>query len=292
MGTHTNDDSVFREFQRSLKQKQPDFLFAHFMLERNKKALDSTDKGGWTTFMHACKKGNMEVLKWLHHRGADVHKSDKHNHTALHIAVAQKQYACVEWLVDVAKLDVNAKNVYGATPGHWAAQNGDYKLLEWFNTRGADLRACTIGHWRPEDYAERVPYGGRVGKMVNGKMVVSGSNKKHKKCIKYLRTSCADHPGKGKYLIPAKKEDIAKNREEALRRRAAVYKLDQERNFQKQRKYPEPLFQDDDKSDTSSTFSNEDWKTMHMLSPFAREKERKQQVSSLRSKNNNQEENN
>ncbi len=55
--------------------------------------------------MHACKKGNMEVLKWLHHRGADVHKSDKHNHTALHIAVAQKQYACVEWLVDVAKLD-------------------------------------------------------------------------------------------------------------------------------------------------------------------------------------------
>jgi hypothetical protein len=29
-----------------------------------------------------------------------------------------------------------------------------------------------------------------------------------------------------------------------------------------------------------------------MLSPFAREKERKQQVSSLRSKNNNQEENN
>ena len=68
MGTHTNDDSVFREFQRSLKQKQPDFLFAHFMLERNKKALDSTDKGGWTTFMHACKKGNMEVLKWLHHR--------------------------------------------------------------------------------------------------------------------------------------------------------------------------------------------------------------------------------
>ena len=32
MGTHTNDDSVFREFQRSLKQKQPDFLFAHFIV--------------------------------------------------------------------------------------------------------------------------------------------------------------------------------------------------------------------------------------------------------------------
>ena len=43
-----------------------------------------------------------------------------------------------------------------------------------------------------------------MGKVVNGKMVVTGSNKRHKACVKYLTTVCVNHPGKGKYLVPAK----------------------------------------------------------------------------------------
>ena len=57
--------------------------------------------------------------------------------------------------------------------------------------------------------------------------------KKHYKCIQFLQEECSHHPGKGKFLIPAKKEDIARTKEEELRRRASVYKADQKKNFEK-----------------------------------------------------------
>lgn len=248
MGTHVVDANVTREFMRSLRKPKPDFLFASFMLERDKFAIDSTDSGGWSTAMHAAKLGKLDVLKWLHHRNADMSKPDKSGHTPLHIAVANKNMSCIEFLVDTCGCDINAANTFGCTPGHWVAQNGDENMLRWFAEKGADLRALTIGMWRPEDYAKRIPFGGRL----------NGKYKKHYKCIQFLQEECAHHPGKGKFLIPAKKEDIARTKEEELRRRASVYKADQKMNFEKNRLYPKALYggQENDMDDLESLHTN------------------------------------
>jgi hypothetical protein len=234
MGSHVTDERVGIEFMNSLRQTPPDFLFAAFMLERNPKAIDAQDNGMWTTAMHAAKLGKLSVLKWLHHRSSDMQKSDKHGHSPLHVAVGNKKFDCVQFLVNVCKVDINCKNTYGCTPGHWAAQNGDEPMLRWLASKNADLRAVTIGMWRPVDYAKRVPFGGRL----------NGKYKRHNKCITYLSEECKDHPGGGKFLVPATKQEIAKTKEQELRRRASVYKIDQKRNFQKSRKYQKPLFDD------------------------------------------------
>jgi ankyrin repeat protein len=66
---------------------------------------------------------NLEMLKFLVQRGADINSPTSDGETPLHIAVLDHESDIVNWLVEEGA-DVNAQDGNGDTPLHIAARDG------------------------------------------------------------------------------------------------------------------------------------------------------------------------
>ena len=62
------------------------------------------------------KEGDLEHLKILFNRGIDFNQSDYDGRTALHIAVCEKQESIIQFLINIAKMNVNKKDRWNKTP--------------------------------------------------------------------------------------------------------------------------------------------------------------------------------
>ena len=67
--------------------------------------------------------GQLEVVKWLVEKGADVNATNKDGRTVLHSAADSGQLDVVKWLVEKGA-DVNATDKDGKTVLHMAAEQG------------------------------------------------------------------------------------------------------------------------------------------------------------------------
>lgn len=94
---------------------------------------------GMTQLAHAVENGNVEAVKFLIGRGADVNKKIKGGGTPLHIA-AYKNYMEIAALLIEAEADVNMKDLYGETPLHQAALKNSQVLVPLIKA-GANLNA-------------------------------------------------------------------------------------------------------------------------------------------------------
>jgi len=130
--------------------------------------------GNDMTLLHlASAEGQLEVVKYLiEEKGADVNCKDKDENTPLHLAAtsgrvaaakivadritnigrkdkdrmirlmctAQKgQMDVVRYLVEEKHADVNCQNIYGMTPLHFAAINGQLELVQFLFDHSADV---------------------------------------------------------------------------------------------------------------------------------------------------------
>ncbi|UNQ73406.1 ankyrin repeat domain-containing protein [Infirmifilum sp. NZ] len=84
--------------------------------------------------------GDLEKIRMLLERGADINARDNIGWTPLH-------FAAIAGKLDVARLliekgaDVNARGVFGDTPLHYAAMNGHLDVVKLLVDSGADVDA-------------------------------------------------------------------------------------------------------------------------------------------------------
>ena len=78
---------------------------------------------------------------------------DKYSRTLLHFACRGPHVAAVVALLQSGLVDVNAHDLWGWTPAHWAALNAQPRVLEVLCAAGANLRACNENGHAPIDRA-------------------------------------------------------------------------------------------------------------------------------------------
>jgi len=100
------------------------------------------DDGNLTPLMVACmwepSHGNIDMVKSLIERGADLEITDTYESTALLIATRGSLIAVVEYLIN-AGANINAQNVNNQTPLHLSCVNENLDMVNLFRERGADL---------------------------------------------------------------------------------------------------------------------------------------------------------
>ena len=119
------------------------------------------DSNGWTALHYAAQIGDLESVKILIDKKADINAFSNNGRTALHFAAKMNREKVVNYLVDTIlekfKNDfgkyLNAKDEHGCTASHLAAKEGNTNCLEILLSKGADVYATDICGWNILHYA-------------------------------------------------------------------------------------------------------------------------------------------
>ena len=119
------------------------------------------DSNGWTALHYAAQIGDLESVKILIEKKADINSFSNNGRTALHLAAKMNRKDVVNYLVDIILKDhknnsqmyLNAKDEHGCTPCHLAAKEGNTSCLEVLLSKGADKYATDICGWNILHYA-------------------------------------------------------------------------------------------------------------------------------------------
>ena len=95
---------------------------------------------------------DMETACWLIANGAEVNAKNNFGWTPLHYAAQGKAAAAAKTLID-SGAEVNAKNEGGWTPLHWAAVLNAAEVAKLLIDSGAEVNAKENFGWTPLDYA-------------------------------------------------------------------------------------------------------------------------------------------
>lgn len=110
--------------------------------------FDYADKNGVTAIEVSSFYGNVEIVKYLHSKGANIHKADKNGSTALFSACYNGHVEIAEYLW-MNGIDINLKDAIGRTPLYAACLTNEFAALDLFieQTFGESLE-CR-GHNNP-----------------------------------------------------------------------------------------------------------------------------------------------
>ena len=147
-----SEETAKKPVKRSLDEIALHY-FGKSKIERFEKAFQSGDVDasnfGDEVLHYAAMTGDLDRVKLLVNRGADVYSIGKWNRTELHFAAQSGNLKLVEFLVKQG-LNVNASDdPLNQTVLHFAAQSGNLALVEYLVKQGADLfvtdvSECTV----------------------------------------------------------------------------------------------------------------------------------------------------
>lgn len=86
-----------------------------YLIDNGANINQPDDDKNWPPVIHCSFLCNADTLEKLIRHGADVNMRDKHDQTALHYALQEKRYDCVDLLV-LCGADLDAKNRANETP--------------------------------------------------------------------------------------------------------------------------------------------------------------------------------
>lgn len=101
------------------------------------------DQCGMSPLMHACKMGNLTIVKALMISQAEVNAHDKNHCTPLMFAIMAKNIAIVNFLIP-AGADINTKNTDGETPLSLAIRFNCTEIERVLRENGAKENRCII----------------------------------------------------------------------------------------------------------------------------------------------------
>ncbi|MCG8340757.1 MAG: ankyrin repeat domain-containing protein, partial [Cytophagales bacterium] len=115
-------------------------------IEEHDKAEDPTINeqdpvDGSTRLIRAVKAGELEKVKELLRKGADVNLKDKDGKGPLHWAIqgVLSRRAIIDALLSAESIDVDSPDKEGKTPLHYAAEQGDQVTIEKLLSKGASV---------------------------------------------------------------------------------------------------------------------------------------------------------
>jgi ankyrin repeat protein len=101
-------------------------------------SLVNTRFGQETPLISAIRHGNLEIVKFLVSKGADVNLDDEYDVTPLHIAAKHGQLETAKFLVSKGA-EVDSKDNLSITPLWYAALYGAEDIANFLISRGADI---------------------------------------------------------------------------------------------------------------------------------------------------------
>jgi len=99
-----------------------------------------------TPLMSAAESGDINTVKNLIDKGADVNVRDEYQYTPLHKASEGGYTETVKLLIDKGA-DVNAKGRWNLTPLHYAVREGHADIAVFLVDKGADVNAKEEFFW-------------------------------------------------------------------------------------------------------------------------------------------------
>ena len=107
--------------------------------EISQSMVNATDTFGKTPLLYACRRGDLEAVKWLIENKADVNKSDSMRRSPLHMAARSGSPSIIELLLE-AKADPMAANLLNEIPAHYACyEENSAQLAKPLIDAGSDV---------------------------------------------------------------------------------------------------------------------------------------------------------
>lgn len=116
------------------------------VLEMIEEGVDVNAKqgSGWTALQHACNHGNLEVVKALLDKGAEInHRNIPTGRAAIHYAAACEEDAVLRLLIERGA-DIEVRNNDGETPLFDAASGGSEACVRLLIDSGCDVNAKNL----------------------------------------------------------------------------------------------------------------------------------------------------
>lgn len=143
---------------------------------------DWVEPAGATPFWRAAQANDVAAMRLLASRGADPNRATQYNVTPLMVAAGigfeyqgtnispDSRMAAVQYLVEEAGADVNARDAKAYTTLHGAAYVGENEIVKYLVAKGADVKARANGRLGGTQGAVDVPTGtgDTVADMANG----------------------------------------------------------------------------------------------------------------------------
>ena len=92
-----------------------------------------------TPFLVSCQQGNLEVLKYLHSKGANLTEVREDGSTCLSMACLNGHLAIVEYILKKEPSLINQRNYDDQTPLWLASYNGSFAIVQNLIERGAHI---------------------------------------------------------------------------------------------------------------------------------------------------------
>lgn len=108
------------------------------LMDRDPTLALKPDRNNMRPLHYAAKKGNVEMVRTLVRKGANVNDKDKKGYTPLHYACTKGNPETVKILLEFGA-DVNAKTNNNKTPLTFARSNGNREIIQMLESRGARL---------------------------------------------------------------------------------------------------------------------------------------------------------
>ncbi|XP_059487008.1 serine/threonine-protein phosphatase 6 regulatory ankyrin repeat subunit A-like [Neocloeon triangulifer] len=105
----------------------------------------AVNRNGMNAMHVACRKGNLECLKYLLGQAKlfNLNKKTPQKETALHLATKSGNLSVIKFLMSFSGVSCNAPDLKGCTPFLLAASSADVEVIRFFIEHGADLASTT-----------------------------------------------------------------------------------------------------------------------------------------------------
>lgn len=128
------------KFSRLNALKKKDLKLLKRLIENNKVTAKDLDNARYADGQHilncAAEYGQLDVVKYLEKKGADVNARDEDGTIALHYAAEYDRLDAVKCLVERQGADLNAFDKDGKTALDYAVQFGRLKVVKYFEEIG------------------------------------------------------------------------------------------------------------------------------------------------------------
>eukprot|EP01091_Cochliopodium_minus_P017871 TRINITY_DN7110_c0_g1_i1.p1 TRINITY_DN7110_c0_g1~~TRINITY_DN7110_c0_g1_i1.p1 ORF type:complete len:230 (-),score=67.57 TRINITY_DN7110_c0_g1_i1:596-1216(-) len=123
----------FSEKEIEEKKRFSEFIwkikFGKELNENEKDLIDLKDISGWSPLHWAVNSDDLEKVKWLVSKGADVNALTNHKWTCLHVAVSKSFQNIVSFLLEVNGIKKDLPDIYGKIPKQYVNKSKDIKHL-------------------------------------------------------------------------------------------------------------------------------------------------------------------